>query len=226
MAPKSETPKRTKQGLRIISADDDLMALFDESNNSKETDSHPKTIHQLKKQPTSVTCVQNALTSDGLRESRSPLTSRKIPVSVQNTTADSGNDDENFEDMLEASLSKMKINDILKQKNGDVDEESTSIQELVKSHPPPQMQIDLHGCTRKEAKRKADSFIYSASYKGLKTVRIIVGKGIHSTGDAVLPDVIETKMIALKKERVVLSYCWEKRKKRKSGAMIVYLVQS
>ncbi len=85
------------------------------------------------------------------------------------------------------------------------------------------MQIDLHGCNREEAERKADSFIYNASYKGLKTVRIVVGKGIHSAGKAVLPDIIETKMIALKKEQVVLSYCWEKRKKRKSGAIIVYL---
>ena len=224
MAQKPKTPKKTKHGMRIISPDDDLLALFNESDNSGETISHAEHAHIEKKHPQKVTRAKKTPSSDSSLQSRLPQTSQKISVHAQHTPADyDGADDDNFEDMLKASLSKMKIEDILAEKHGDVAEKVTTIREIVKTHPAPQMQIDLHGCNREEAERKADSFIYNASYKGLKTVRIIVGKGIHSTGGAVLPDVIKKKVIALKREQVVLNYCWEKGKKHKSGAMIVYL---
>ena len=126
--------------------------------------------------------------------------------------------------MLEASLSAVKIEAVLKEKRAEIKKQALSIKELRKTRPHPQMQLDLHGCDRKQAERKTASFIYSAVYKKLKTVRIIVGKGVHSPTGAVLPDIIEKKIIALRKERLVLAYFWEKRKKRKSGAMIVYLV--
>ena len=50
-----------------------------------------------------------------------------------------------------------------------------------------------------------------------------MGKGLHSQGGAVLPDVIEDLAVALKRQKVVLTYRWEKRIKRKSGSLIVYL---
>ncbi len=230
MAKKSKSPKQTKHGMRIISPDDDLLALFDERDNSGQanetgSDSHAEHVHIEKKHPQKVARAKKALSSDSSQQSRLPQTSHKISVHVQHTPADAAadDDDDNFEDMLKASLSKMKIKDILAEKHGNVAEKVTTIREIIKTHPAPQMQIDLHGCNREEAERQADSFIYNASYKGLKTVRIIVGKGIHSAGLAVLPNVIENKIIALKREQVVLSYCWEKGKKHKSGAMIVYL---
>ncbi len=207
MTAKSKTPKKTKHGLRIISPDDDLSALFDETDYSAETASCTKYDHKKKKQA-------------------QPADSDKAPSCYRDTPANSYDDDNNFKAMLEASLSKMKIEDILSEKHSDLAEESSVIREIIKTYPAPQQRIDLHGCTGQEAARKAGSFIRNASYRGLKTVRIIVGKGIHSAGRAVLPDIIENKMIALKKAQVVLSYCWEKRKKSKSGAMIVYLMQS
>ena len=50
-----------------------------------------------------------------------------------------------------------------------------------------------------------------------------MGKGLHSEDRAVLPDVIEDLLTDMKREDIVLSYRWEKRVKRKSGAVIVYL---
>jgi len=54
-------------------------------------------------------------------------------------------------------------------------------------------------------------------------LRIIVGKGIHSLSKAVLPDVVEKKIVELKKEDIVMTFLWEKHRKLKSGAIIVYL---
>jgi hypothetical protein len=39
----------------------------------------------------------------------------------------------------------------------------------------------------------------------------------------VLPDVVEDKLIELKRQNIVLAYEWDKKKKSKSGAVIVYL---
>jgi DNA-nicking Smr family endonuclease len=205
MTKKSKAPQKTKLGVRIISSDDDLSALFEANCNSSRKNETRSASHTEHAHPQKVTSA------------------KKTPTHARHTPADSYDDDDNFEAMLEASWSETTIKDILAEKHGDFTEEPTTIRKMVKTHPAPQMQIDLHGCNREEAERLADSFIYNASYEGLKTVRVIVGKGIHSAGKAVLPDVIETKIIALKREQVVLSYCWEKRQKHKSGAMIVYL---
>lgn len=97
--------------------------------------------------------------------------------------------------------------------------------EKIKLYPQvPQAELDLHGYTGREAGIKAETFIRNTRVRGLKTVRIIVGKGLHSTGKAVLPDVVEAKIIDLKRKKWVLSYKWEKKDKRKSGALIVYLM--
>jgi DNA-nicking Smr family endonuclease len=97
--------------------------------------------------------------------------------------------------------------------------------EKIKLYPRvPQAELDLHGYTGPEAEVRAETFIRNARVRGLKTVRIIVGKGLHSDGKAVLPDVVQTKMIDLKRKKWVLGYKWENKDKRKSGSLIVYLV--
>ncbi len=98
-----------------------------------------------------------------------------------------------------------------------------SLKEKLRRYPPPQAQLDLHGQTALQARQRAEGFIRTARADGLFTLRIIVGKGLHSQGGAVLPDVIEDLTVALKRQDVVLSYRWEKRIKRKSGSLIVYL---
>ena len=98
-----------------------------------------------------------------------------------------------------------------------------TLKEQLRRYPAPQAQLDLHGATAPRARQRAESFIRTALADGLFTLRLIVGKGLHSEGGAVLPDVIEDLLLALKRENLILTYRWEKGVKRKSGAVIVYL---
>jgi hypothetical protein len=98
-----------------------------------------------------------------------------------------------------------------------------SLKEKLRRYPGPQAQLDLHGDTAAKARQRAEMFIRSARAESLLTLRIIVGKGLHSEGEAVLPHVIEDLLLDLKREDVVWRYRWDKRIKRKSGGLIVYL---
>ena len=90
-------------------------------------------------------------------------------------------------------------------------------------YPLPEKDLDLHGFTAIGAEIKARSFVLSAHQQGFFTLRIIVGRGLHSEDGPVLPHVIEALLNTLKKENVVLAYEWERKKKVKSGAVIVFL---
>jgi DNA-nicking Smr family endonuclease len=107
-----------------------------------------------------------------------------------------------------------------------VSKETTSltVSERIKTYPAPQLELDLHGATASEAEKRTEAFIENARRKKIRTVRIIVGKGLHSEGKVVLPDVVEKKIIRLKRKNWLLGFEWEKKDKRKSGALIVYLV--
>jgi len=98
-----------------------------------------------------------------------------------------------------------------------------TLKEKLRRYPAPQAQLDLHGDTALIARQRADSFLRTAGAAGTLTVRIIVGKGLHSASGAVLPDVIEDLLVALKRDGRVLTFRWDKDLKRKSGAVIVYL---
>lgn len=94
----------------------------------------------------------------------------------------------------------------------------------IHSYPPPQETLDLHGCTAQEAEDKTHYFVEESCRRGLRTVRVITGKGLHSPGGkAVLPDVIEQKLSLLKKDGAIAAFNWEKKVKNKSGALLVYL---
>jgi DNA-nicking Smr family endonuclease len=94
----------------------------------------------------------------------------------------------------------------------------------LKRYPPPESTLDLHGFTAIGAQVKARSFISSAHVQGFFTLRIIVGKGLHSEDGPVLPHVVEDLLKAMKNENIVLSYKWEAAKKSKlGGAVLVYL---
>ncbi len=84
--------------------------------------------------------------------------------------------------------------------------------------------MDLHGCTSVDVGARVENRIVSLRREGVRTLRIIVGKGLHSPGRAVLPDLVEKKLAELKRKGSVLTFHWEKRGKLKSGALIVYLV--
>jgi len=93
----------------------------------------------------------------------------------------------------------------------------------LKRYPPPEATLDLHGFTAIGAQVKARSFISSAHAQVFFTLRIIVGKGLHSEGGPVLPHVVEDLIKEMKKENIVLSYKWEGVKKSKFGSVLVYL---
>lgn len=94
----------------------------------------------------------------------------------------------------------------------------------IKGYPPVQARLDLHGETAPAAEQKTMSFVYTSLQRGLKTVQIITGKGLHSPGGvAVLPDVVAAQLAVLKQEGVIFNFGWEKKLKDKSGSVFVYL---
>lgn len=124
-----------------------------------------------------------------------------------------------FTELLEASFRNKKP----RKKNAP--KEPMPIQKRLKRYPPVETTLDLHGFTAVGAQVKARSFISSCKQKGLFTVRIIVGKGLHSDMGPVLPDVVEDVAKEMKHQGIVLSFQWEKKKKTDSGALIIYLKQ-
>jgi DNA-nicking Smr family endonuclease len=50
--------------------------------------------------------------------------------------------------------------------------------------------LDLHGMNSWEAEEAIEDFLDQASASGYKKVQIIPGKGLHSAGGAVLPEVV------------------------------------
>jgi DNA-nicking Smr family endonuclease len=99
----------------------------------------------------------------------------------------------------------------------------TPATDRIKTYPPPQEELDLHGYTAAQAESRTETFIRGARMRRIRTVRVITGKGLHSDGKAVLPDVVEAKIIELKRNRLLLAYKWEKKDKRKSGSLIIYI---
>ncbi len=95
----------------------------------------------------------------------------------------------------------------------------------IKRYPPPEKDLDLHGFTALGAELKAGSFLISCQQQGYFTVRIVVGRGLHSELGPVLPDMIEDLLAKLKAREIVLGFAWERKKKSRSGAVIVYLRQ-
>ena len=126
--------------------------------------------------------------------------------------------EENFAMLLEASL---------KQKKSPAKKKSIPmpLKKRLKRYPPPEAELDLHGFTALGAELKAKAFISTCKHQGYFSLRLIVGKGLHSDMGPVLPDVIEDLLKILKKQNIVLAYEWDRHKKSKSGAIIVYLKQ-
>ncbi|WP_245743029.1 Smr/MutS family protein [Desulfobacula phenolica] len=123
---------------------------------------------------------------------------------------------EEFIQLLEASFKKGKAKPVKKPP-------SVPVKKRLKRYPPVEIELDLHGYTAIGAQVKAQSFIHTCKQQGIFTLRIIVGKGLHSDIGPVLPDVVEDVLQELKKQDLVIWYEWDKKKKSKSGAVIVYI---
>lgn len=84
--------------------------------------------------------------------------------------------------------------------------------------------IDLHGLSSYEAERKIESSIIVYRQKGMGSIQFITGKGKHSKNmKPVLRSLAEKKAVELKKSGKICSFEWEKKHKKKSGSIIIYL---
>lgn len=133
-------------------------------------------------------------------------------------------DEQEFARMLAADL-RGATPEALRRRKSDspAPKPSLPLAKRLARYPHPQRQLDLHGCTAAVADRRSADFLQDARRRGLWTVRIIVGRGRHSESGPVLPDVVEDRLVALRRTGGILAYRWDRRDKRRSGAVIVYL---
>ncbi len=151
------------------------------------------------------------------------LLSKNFGLSEVFTGEKSKKQADDFATIFERKYSPESIKTAAKEKIAYHDPIAKAATELLKNYPTPQKEIDLHGFNATEAQNKTASFIQTARWHGLKTIRIITGKGLHSPGKAVLPEIVEGTVRDMKKRNQVLAFSWEKKSKEKSGALIVYL---
>ncbi len=129
-----------------------------------------------------------------------------------------------FEKMMADALSETDMAAVMAEKDaGRRSERPLSLKARLSAYPPPQEMLDLHDCTAADAISKVESFVQTSRGRGLKTVKVIVGKGLHSEGAAVLPRIVPVQLGRMKHRQLVLEYRWEKDARSKSGALIVYL---
>lgn len=127
-------------------------------------------------------------------------------------------DEVDFAELLEESFKKQRGQPAKKPS-------PVPVKKRLKRYPPVEAELDLHGYNAIGAQVKTRTFIISCKLQGFFTLRIIVGKGLHSDLGPVLPDVVEDVLKEMKKQGQVIFYEWDKKNKRKSGALIVYLKQ-
>ncbi|MCK5311029.1 MAG: Smr/MutS family protein [Desulfobacteraceae bacterium] len=147
------------------------------------------------------------------------------PSSSHEDDKESEMSDKEFAELLEFSLKGKSMDKMMQEKKERGAPQKVPLSKRLKRYPPPESRLDLHGFTSDGATMKADSYIRTAFSKGNFTIKIIVGKGTHSDFGAVLPGVIQDLLLKLKNEGLILHFIWEKKKKSKSGAIIVYLNQ-
>ena len=158
---------------------------------------------------------------DGSPEKGRPVDRNGLPLlnpSVTEKSAGTGEKSSDFEALLARSFADSEPRSAAVP-------EPVPVKKRIKRYPPVQEEIDLHGFTALQAQVRARSFVQTSKLKGLFTVRIVVGRGLHSEMGPVLPDVVADLLAEMKNEGVVLWYEWDRKTKQPSGALIVYLRQ-
>jgi len=225
-APKKNSKKITKNDLPVLDSDEDLFSAFMASSLScsehKKKSQKDPAIPKLNKHglPVIEEFESQFLSNDQDLESKS-LHNESGESAAPKEPGERGEPEEpeeNFALLLEASL---------KQKTGPAKKKSTPmpIKKRLKRYPPPEAELDLHGFTALGAQLKAKAFISTCKHQGYFSLRLIVGKGLHSDIGPVLPDIIEDLLKIMKDQNMVLAYEWDRQKKSKSGALVVYLKQ-
>ena len=85
-------------------------------------------------------------------------------------------------------------------------------------------QLDLHGLTVEEASSKVEFFLRNAIHRGLSTVLVITGKGLHSDEGPVLR--LATEKILNSQKELVIEWGVAPRRHGGSGALVVFLRQA
>jgi DNA-nicking Smr family endonuclease len=129
-----------------------------------------------------------------------------------------------FESLLETELDGLDQTAMLARKRDDLPpDRRPSLRRRLRDYPPPQAELDLHGLTSAQAAERTEIFVRTSRQRGRRTVLIITGRGIHSDGRPVLPDVVESRIADLRRRNWILASQWERGSKERSGALIVYL---
>jgi DNA-nicking Smr family endonuclease len=208
--------RQTKQGVKRLSLDDNLFEEIEDDDcipNEKFEgmleDSFPDKRFNTK--------IDELQTKQGVKK-------LSLEDDLFNDIKEENEPDKSFYELLEESMSDKSSQAIIKEKiTASSEKVELSNNSKLINYPKPQDEIDLHGLKGDEAELKTDFFIRDSKARGLVTIRIIVGKGTHSEGRAVLPNIVEGKIIDLKREGQIYSFKWEKGRKLKSGAAIIYL---
>ena len=191
--------KRKKNGILKLDSDHDFLKAF-------ETEQPPAGNRPVPGEPESL---------------KSQKTNRHGVRILENSsgTGNGAETEADFQTLLEASFARKP------EKSRNRNPGAVPLKKRIKRYPPVEKSLDLHGCTALKARFLARSFIQTCKEQGFFTIRLIVGKGRHSETGPVLPDVIEDLAAELKGTGQVLWFEWEKKTKKSSGALIVYLKQ-
>ncbi len=209
--------QHTKQGINQLSMDD---TLFDDPEEEVEPE---KNFDEMLEDSFSQKPIPGTM-NNKKNKTRQGVDQLTMDDNLYEKHPKTTEPEKSFEELLDESLSDESNQALIKEKISESsDKIKLSKSSKLNGYPEPQDEIDLHGLHGDEAELKADFFIRDSNAKGLSTIRIIVGKGTHSEGRAVLPDMVEGKVIELKREGQIHTFRWEKGKKLKSGAVIVYL---
>lgn len=158
---------------------------------------------------------------------RRPRDKKGIPLLPENESLSKifGIEEESsFDEIYDQTLGDPEIQKVLQETLDNRDSSPRKIpQREFKHYPASGAELDLHGATGPEAREMTINFINSGLHNRFKTLRIITGKGLHSKGLAVLPDLVEQIVIDLKKKGLIQAYRWDKKEKHKSGAIIILI---
>ena len=202
--------RRDRNGILVLGQEKDLFSLMEEESH-REGDrvvaSAPPRRSQASEMP------QREVQKD--RHGLPILGHGQMPASEES---------DDFAALLASSLSEKSAEVLLSEKVDKVGGgRPITLKERLKRYPAAQGQLDLHGFTAAKADQTAEHYVRRAFSVGTYTLRLIVGKGLHSEHGAVLPDTISDRLTTLKQEGIVLSWAWEKGTKSKSGSILVYL---
>ncbi|SCY02770.1 Smr/MutS family protein [Desulfoluna spongiiphila] len=208
--PKKKQKNRNRNGILVLSDEKDLFGLMAEEAEREGDRIVPSA---LKREASEEVAPAKKVQRD--RHGLPILEQGQIPASEES---------DEFAELLASSLSEKSGEVLLSEKVDKLEQARTlTVKERLKRYPAPQGQLDLHGYTAAKADQTAEHYVRRAFSVGTYTLRLIVGKGLHSEHGAVLPDTIADRMTTLKQEGIVLAWAWEKGKKSKSGSILVYL---